>query len=267
MNSSMRKSIFTLILLSCLCSCSKDGHDSKVTDSDMISFAPEIMPMTKAGNEVGSLTSFGLIITPEASEKSFYGEMVLDDGQWIPDTGSILLWGMAEKDTDFFAFVPYSENVSSENPFQVSVSQDQTLAENVAESDFMTARTTASKSDGSVRLAFSHRFSKINVSVTVDGVPAESDLLTDVSLRGLKTMASFDPADCSVIPEGEPYEIYMYKDTDFYTCMAIPQSVEQGALSLTVTYDEDTFIWTSDEGFTLEPGTEYTLKINAVTTK
>lgn len=263
----MKRIIIPLIFLAALNACSEKEYANDRTSGDIICLVPEIMDMTKAGNDPGSLTSFGLVVSTEASGQLFSGEMVPDGGRWVTASGGLLFWGLDNADTDFFAFVPYSENVSPDAPFQVSVALDQTQSGSVASSDFMTARTVASRDGGDVRLEFAHRFSKINVYVTIDGSPVEKDLLTEVSVDGLKTMAVFDPEDCTVVPDGEPSEIYMYKDSDCFTCMTVPQSMESGDLSLTIVYDGDTFLWTSGEKVLLEPGTEYTLAINAVTTK
>lgn len=267
MNLCMKRTIISLIFLAALCSCSEKEYENGRTSDDIIRLVPEVVQMTKAGNNVGSLTAFGLIVSTEASGQLFSGEMVLDGGQWVTASGGLLFWGMDNADTDFFAFVPYSEGISQDTPFQVSVAQDQTQPESINSSDFMTARTTASRDGGDVRLEFAHRFSKINVYVTIDGSPVEKELLTEVSVEGLKTMAVFDPEDATVVPEGGASDIYMYKDSDCFTCMTIPQTVESGGLSLTVVYDGDTFVWTSGEKVSFDPGTEYTLAINAVTTK
>lgn len=256
-----------MIFLAALTACSDEEYENVRTSGDIICLVPEITDMTKAGNDAGSLTSFGLVVSTEASGQLFSGEMVLDGGQWVTAAGGLLFWGLDNADTEFFAFVPYSENVSPDAPFHVSVAQDQSQSESVVSSDFMTAGTVASRDGGDVRLEFAHRFSKINVYVTVDGSPAESNLLTEVSVEGLKTAAVFDPEASTVVPDGEPSEIYMYKDSDCFTCMTIPQSVESGVLTLTIVYDGETFLWTSGEKVSLEPGTEYILAINAVTTK
>lgn len=161
---------------------------------------------------------------------------------------------------DFIAYYPYQTTISN-NVYPVNVS-DQTQQNKI---DFMYANnvTGANKNTANAQLQFSHKLSKVNLTITAGkGVSTLSGLT--VTYNGFNTTANFDLATGTLAASANPAAIKAKTTagTSNTTAEAILLPVTSAAgAKVEFKIGTETYTWTLPSSTTYEAGKKYSYNI------
>lgn len=190
--------------------------------------------------------------------------MVLDSGsgKWNPVTD--IYWADNSTHADIYGYYPFENNFSDINgyPFEVSANQskagDDGDMSDYEASDFLWAKASDSAPGSAVNLTFRHRMAGVKVVLEEgSGFSAgEFDKLAKVVAVEKTTRQSLiDLSDGTVTPAGSPdRNIIMKPDDGCFRAVVVPQTVEAGLPTLTITLDGITYPFTRQEGMTYASG-------------
>jgi len=180
----------------------------------------------------------------------------------LVNTGAAAYW--SGSDITVRAYHPYHADWTAANQV-FHVQTDQTTDEGYLDSDLLWASTTASKSNLPVDLPFTHKLSKINVTLFSDGNHDLSKAL--ITLCGTNTATGFNLETGELFAVEEKIADIQASITtaDAYTASAVivPQTLEEGSQFIKITLGEEDFHYTLPTDQVFESGQAYnfTLKV------
>ena len=210
------------------------------------------------------------------------------DTEWI--CNDILLWQDADTKVDVAALAPaidemtfngiyhYKEKIKILE-YSISDNQETPKPENdllyYYKSDLV-PRTELK--DGKLNIQFNHAFSMIDINVTLGTEYSNKDNpINKVIVGGSKLKATVDVTNrygvAYASTEGEnpetdiittPGEFTMATtdhSTAKFSCILIPQKIDANKFKVTLKTSSKTYVWTSPNAITLEPGHKYTLAL------
>lgn len=106
-----------------------------------------------------------------------------DGANWVSPSEPV--WQVNSPNVDAYSYYPYSENVTEVESFPFSVTADQSAAGAYAASDFLWSKASNIAPKTTVNLPFSHRLSKVKITLAAGAGVAAGDLLSaSVEVRG-----------------------------------------------------------------------------------
>lgn len=210
--------------------------------------------------------------------------------EWI--CNDILLWQDAETKVDVAALAPAINEMTFNGiyhykkkiqPLKYSITADQktrSVANDLLyyyKSDLIPGTELK---DGKLNIQFNHAFSMIDIIVTLGTEYSNKDNpISEVIVGGSKLKATVDVTNRNgygvayASTEGEnpetdiittPGEFTMATtdhSTAKFSCILIPQKIDANKFKVTLKTSSKTYVWTSPNAITLEPGHKYTLAL------
>lgn len=232
----------------------------------------------------------------EHSNKYTYGNRIFKKTgtEWI--CNDILLWQDAETKVDVAALAPAIDNTTFRDSYdfwnekittmEYSITADQ-KTQSVAndllyyyKSDLVPKE--ALNASGKLDIQFNHAFSMIDIIVTLGTEYSNKDNpISEVIVGGSKLKATIDVANSEGYGVAYPSESGNNPETDITTipvtfnkattdqenstavssCILIPQTIDANKFKVTLKTSSKTYVWTSPNAITLEPGHKYTLAL------
>jgi hypothetical protein len=213
----MIKKLSIIFLLVCAASfafvsCAKDnGVQSSDAGGDVIKLTTSIgAPLTKGtslnqqGTQIAANEKVGVFIADASTTDVFIkNKSFTADGAGYLN-GDAMYWG-SHSSIKVFAYHPYNsdwtEKMTENNPF--SVATDQSSDANYYASDLLFAtgtatRTKATAATGDVNLVFSHKLTKIGITITKGTGMTDAELSgATINIVNVKTATTFNPSDGS----------------------------------------------------------------------
>ena len=222
---------------------------------------------TRTDNSTESLSTFGLSIKDGTGYTGNYaGENILaesENGTWTLDK-TVLYQGSGQS---YYAYAPYKEGHTGES-LTFTVDADQ-AANDLQGSDLLYA--AGNVDDPTLAITFSHKLSKLTVTLTPEGFGTDGVKFTGVTLQGtLPTTtlalvdgdgvkagdlgeATGDATDITMCPTGT---------TGTYECILVPQAATYSVLIYaTVGGEQKTYVYTPSAGQEFLGNKSYTLAL------
>lgn len=250
------------------------------------------------GTELNS--NFSLTVVNKASLKEgerysrySYGNKFFqkNGSEWICSTP--LLWQDADTKVDVAALAPAIDEMTFNGiynymqkiqtlEYSISDNQETPSVKNdllyYYQSDLVPR--TALNSDGKLDIQFNHAFSMIDIIVTLGTEYSnKNNPINKVIVGGSKLKATIDVANSEGYGVAYPSESGNNPETDIITtlgeftlattdhstakfsCILIPQTIGANKFKVTLKTSSKTYVWTSPNAITLEPGHKYTLAL------
>lgn len=285
------KQILTVFVAACavsLTSCDKQSEDYTTEESNKIKLEARVnSPLTKATYSASGMLDNSFIngttvkvyfydtgtvnyynSGTEATCKLDY--TVNSDGTMSTEAGEV---AYGDGNVDIFAVYPSTNKLCNNlTGYEVaSVSLDQSTIDNYLASDFMIAQLlNKDKSTGRATLNFSHKLSRVHI--TIDGTAASVDpiTITDVKVivpyhgyRHFRT-ASGGVTTIEAIPYGtgsQTIKMGDYTTSSGVVCIVPPQSIPTTQAFIEFTLGGNIYQYTPTSQLTLESGYQYNLKL------
>lgn len=211
--------------------------------------------------------------------------------EWICSTP--LLWQDADTKVDVAALAPAIDDMTFNGiynymqkiqPLEYSISDNQETPS--VKNDLLyyyqsdLVPRTALNSDGKLDIQFNHAFSMIDIIVTLGTEYSnKNNPINKVIVGGSKLKATIDVANSEGYGVAYPSESGNNPETDIITtpgeftlattdhstakfsCILIPQTIGANKFKVTLKTSSKTYVWTSPNAITLEPGHKYTLAL------
>jgi len=299
--------IYCLPLISVffLCGCVKDG-DVSHCDKETIEILPAITGGRVTGDNFDTGDQIGLyaVISPGIPAHDNYANNVaytFNGAEWSLSGGYFLPWPGAA-DIDLYAYWPYDEGLSGDNPrsYPFSISSDQSTEEKYIANDFLWAKSTGQSYGEPVPLLFSHLMARTKINIhssfnAGDIWPGEAK----VSIIGLLKNMSIDLSDGGIIPlesedkhlppghservfsgiltvasealpQSEEDVIPLVLDTSepgydvSLAAIVMPQEIQGGNTFIRIVLDDLEFVFIPSENFSFIPGENLTINLNLI---
>lgn len=227
--------------------------------------------VTRAGYGTGELKegSFGLYLatggtaTSEIRYNCENKKVSYDaNGSGWNYEGSPLYWKNRDAQVSYYAYMPYQETAPT--TLSVSTVQDEETFKN---EDFLYAATaTASASAGGINVTFSHKLSKLDITLTRGTELEEGVTFQSVVVENCATSADIDVSTGEVTPatSGTTSSITaLLSGADAYECLLVPQTMNSLAVTITATVGSETktYKYTSSVEQAFGSGIRYTLPL------
>lgn len=211
--------------------------------------------------------------------------------EWICSTP--LLWQDADTKVDVAALAPAIDDMTFNGiynymqkiqPLEYSISDNQETPS--VKNDLLyyyqsdLVPRTALNSDGKLDIQFNHAFSMIDINVTLGTEYSnKSNPINKVIVGGSKLKATVDvtnrngygvayasesgnnPETDIITTPGEFTLATTDHSTAKFSCILIPQTIGANKFKVTLKTSSKTYVWTSPNAITLEPGHKYTLAL------
>ena len=257
----------TILLCFCFPSCISDVEEFFVQDGT-IRLTSEITSTSRVTDQ--SLQSIqiiegqqvGVTITGAASDHENVAWVVGKNGS-LSNTGSAVYWGTTN--ATITAYHPYHSSCTGTS-HTFTVNTDQSTEEGYLDSDLLWTTTTASATTKPVALNFTHKLSKINVTLVNKGNENISN--ATITLCGVNVATGFNPQTGELYAVTENIaDIKASVTTDCaYTASAIivPQTLAQGTKFIKITFEDKDYHYTLPEDLVFESGQAYqfTIEVN-----
>ena len=175
-----------------------------------------------------ALDSIGIFAVPagqllQASGNIIHNIKIVYDGtNWQGD----ISWPSGVNNLDFYAYYPYSAQMTNPTNYQFSIKTDQTSIDNFVGSDLMAARAMNTTNSNYVNLTFRHQLSLLQIEIPLHST-AYPDMNVDESLQimlnRLNTTGMFNLAtqqftsNSSIYSAIRPYRVEKPTSTDYKT--------------------------------------------------
>lgn len=243
--------LFVAILLGYISSaCTSEIEEYFVQDGSIrltskISSTSRVTDQSLQSTEIVEGQQVGVTITEAESVHENVAWLVGKNGS-LTNTGANVYWGTT--DATITAYHPYCADWTGSN-HTFSVNTDQSTDEGYLNSDLLWAKTTASPTNNPVALKFTHKLSKINVTLINDGNEDMSN--ATISICGTNISTGFNPETGELYAVTESIaDIKASVTTESaYTASAIivPQTMEQGTKFIKITLGDKDYHYTLPE--------------------
>ena len=275
----MRQTI--MLMAACaalLASCTNEVGEGLGIDTPIqVTASVEGIMTTRADNTTDNLDNFGLSIKDGQSYTGNYaGENIKvtgnnTDGWTFSDNKTVLYKGSGQT---YFAYAPHAdaEDIDENMILSFSVQADQSTGTNMQASDLLYDQG-GTVGSANLSVTFSHKLSKLTVTLTPEGFGEDGVSFSGVTLRGTKPIttlalvddengvkagdlggASGDATNIKMCPTGT--------DGGTYECILVPQEATYSVLiNATVGGEQKTYVYTPSAAYTFEPDQSYTLAL------
>lgn len=179
---------------------------------------------------------------------------------WQPDAE--LYWKDETTASDFYAYYPYSSEITDATALDFQTKVDQSTVENYKQSDFVWGRTmSVQPTEKAVSIQTCHLMSNLVIEILPgNGFTQEKLDAANVKVKidGLQTAAQINLSDGSLTANGETATLYPYYANRQYKLLTVPQTTSAPA-TITVTVDESDF--KLQKSLSTQSGHRYTLPI------
>lgn len=286
-------------LTAALSACSSDEDAGTVMPQDkVVRVTANVGDMTTRGSyDTQSLDSMGLGIKNANSDTYSYSNVKFTKtgNAWTPT--STLLWQDDDKAVDIVAYAPYKKvdtlttNLCDQKQFPVEVQTVQGKDDN--SSDFLVFKHAgfvpqADLVSGAVPVTLSHAMSRLTLKIKFGtefdaNAKLTANPVTSLTIGGtiVKGQCDFTATLPTVTAQaGQAAEaVTPYESADFqpatgeeasqeknnaiatYECILVPQRVEAGTFSVTLSLNGKVYTWTSPSAVTLDANSSYTLTL------
>ena len=248
-----------LVAVTSFSACTNDAEEV-LTQENEIKLTSEITASRVASLDYQSTQivkgqQVGVTITGAKSEHNNIAWSVGDNGV-LTNTSTPVYFGNDQ--AMITAYHPFNDEWNENKGYDFSVSIDQSTNAEYLASDLLSATATSSKTETAIPLTFSHKLTKVNVTL----VPEEDDDDLNgatISIYNTKTSATFNPITGAVsAATGEPQEIIAgVTADDVYTASAIVIPQEVSGKFIKFTHEGKTYYYTLASGKTLKSGHSY----------
>ena len=224
---------------------------------------------TRADNTTKSLDNFGLYIKDkDDSYTSNYGGENIKASK--PEDASV--WTLANEvlyqgsGQTYFAYAPHAdaEDIDENMILSFSVQADQSTGTNMQASDLLYDQG-GTVGSANLSVTFSHKLSKLTVTLTPEGFGTDGVSFTGVTLRGTLPTTTLNLTDGAVnTATGTAADITMCPATtaNTYECILVPQEATYSVLiNATVGSEQKTYVYTPSAAYTFESDRSYTLAL------
>ena len=179
---------------------------------------------------------------------------------WQPDTE--LYWKDETTASDFYAYYPYSSEITDATALDFQIKVDQSAVENYKQSDFVWGRTmSVQPTEKAVSIQTRHLMSNLVIEILPgNGFTQEKLDAANVKVKvdGLQTAAQINLSDGTLTANGETATLYPYYINRQYKLLTVPQTTSAPA-TITVTVDGSNF--KLQKSLSTQSGHRYTLPI------
>lgn len=179
---------------------------------------------------------------------------------WQPDTE--LYWKDETTASDFYAYYPYSSEITDATALDFQIKVDQSAVENYKQSDFVWGRTmSVQPTEKAVSIQTRHLMSNLVIEILPgNGFTQEKLDAANVKVKvdGLQTAAQINLSDGALTANGETATLYPYYTNRQYKLLTVPQTTSAPA-TITVTVDGSNF--KLQKSLSTQSGHRYTLPI------
>lgn len=179
---------------------------------------------------------------------------------WQPDTE--LYWKDETTASDFYAYYPYSSEITDATALDFQIKVDQSAVENYKQSDFVWGRTmSVQPTEKAVSIQTRHLMSNLVIEILPgNGFTQEKLDAANVKVKvdGLQTAAQINLSDGALTANGETATLYPYYTNRQYKLLIVPQTTSAPA-TITVTVDGSNF--KLQKSLSTQSGHRYTLPI------
>lgn len=260
--------LFVAILLGCISSaCTSEIEEYFVQDGSIrltieISSTSRVTDQSLQSTQIVEGQQVGVTITEAESAHENVAWLVGKNGS-LTNTGANVYWGAT--DVIITAYHPYCADWTGSN-HTFSVDTDQSTDEGYLNSDLLWAKTTASPTNNPVALKFTHKLSKINVTLINDGNEDMSNATITICGTNISTGFNPDTGELYAVTESIADIKASVTTESAYTASAIivPQTMEQGTKFIKITLGDKDYHYTLPEEQVFESGQayEFTIKVN-----
>lgn len=241
--------------------CNNDTEEAIAQESE-IRLTSEITPSRVTNPELQSTQivsgrQVGITITGAKTEHNNVSWTVAADGS-LTNNGDAIYYGNGTATVT--AYHPFNDNWDESITYVFSVSTDQSKDANYLISDLLWASNTGTKADETVKLNFTHKLAKINVSLTSEDMTDLSNATISICGTNLDTQFNPSTGELSTSTTTNIAEIKSgVTTTNAYTASAIiiPQEVANGTKFIKVVHSGKTFYYTLTNNKTFESGKAY----------
>ena len=226
---------------------------------------------TRAENTEGNLDNFGLFIKDKDGgyDTNYGGENIEvskpeDASAWTL-ADEVLYQGSGQT---YFAYAPYKEGHTGET---LTFTVDANQATNDLQGSDLLYAAPAEVTDATIPVTFSHKLSKLTVTLTPDGFAEDEVSFTGVTLRGTLPTTTLALEDGDGVKagdlgqaEGTAADITMCPATtaNTYECILVPQEATYSVLiDATVGGEAKTYVYTPSAAYKFESDRSYTLAL------
>ena len=217
---------------------------------------------TRTDNSTESLSTFGLSIKDGTGYTGNYaGENILaekDNGTWTLSK-TVLYQGSGQT---YFAYAPYKEGHTGET-LTFTIDADQ-ATNDLQGSDLLYA-APAEVTDATIPVTFSHKLSKLTVTLTPEGFGTDEVSFTGVTLRGTLPTTTLNLTDGTVdTATGTATDITMCPTgtNNTYECILVPQTVKYSVvIDAKVNNSQKSYVYTPANAYEFKSNNSYTLTL------
>ena len=262
----MRQTI--MLMAACaalLAGCTNEVGEGLGIDTPIqVTASVEGIMTTRAENTEGNLDNFGLSIKDGQSYTGNYaGENIKvtgnnTDGWTFSDNKTVLYKGSGQS---YYAYAPYVKGHTGESlTFTVDAYQ---ATNDLQGSDLLHA--AGNVDDPTLAITFSHKLSKLTVTLTPEGFGTDEVSFTGVTLRGTKPGTTLNLTDGTLgDASGTATDIKMCPTgtAGTYECILVPQEATYSVLIYaTVGGEQKTYVYTPSAAYKFESDRSYTLAL------
>ena len=261
----MRQTI--MLMAACaalLASCTNEVGEGLGIDTPIqVTASVEGIMTTRAENTKDNLDNFGLYIKDKDGNytEPYGGENILaekDNGTWTLGT-TVLYQGNGQT---YYAYAPYQSIEAGATSVDFSIKTDQSGSEYMQASDLLYA--AGNVDDPTLAITFSHKLSKLTVTLTAEDFAEDEVSFTGVTLRGTLPTTTLNLTNGAVsTASGDATDIQMWESsTNTYECILVPQAATYSVLiKATVEGEQKTYVYTPSAAYTFESDRSYTLAL------
>lgn len=217
---------------------------------------------TRTDNSTESLSTFGLSIKDkdDSYTSNYGGENILaekDNGTWTLGT-TVLYQGNGQS---YYAYAPYVKGHTGESlTFTVDANQ---ATNDLQGSDLLYA--AGNVDDPTLAITFSHKLSKLTVTLTAEGFAEDEVSFTGVTLRGTLPTTTLNLTDGTVdTATGMATDITMCPTgtNNTYECILVPQTVKYSVvIDANVNNSPKSYVYTPANAYEFKSNNSYTLTL------
>ena len=255
----MKKFYLSALASVVMMACSNHAEEALITDTE-IRLTSKIAPsrvtaLDYQSTEIAVGQQVGITIAGAQREHRNVAWNVGKDGR-LTHTGNPVFWG--DERITITAYHPYNAGCVGTS-YAFSVHKDQSINSGYLDSDLLWATETASITDNPIGLTFTHKLSKINVTLTSEDIADLSR--AQIFICGTCISTEFNPVSGSFSATASNMsEIKAGVTTDnAYTASAIiiPQKVLQGTPLIRIAHENKEYLYTLPEDVEFKTGHSY----------
>ena len=263
----MRQTI--MLMAACaalLASCTNEVGEGLGIDTPIqVTASVEGIMTTRAENTEGNLDNFGLFIKDKDGgyDTNYGGENIEvskpeDASAWTL-ADEVLYQGSGQT---YFAYAPYKEGHTGET---LTFTVDANQATNDLQGSDLLYAAPAEVTDATIPVTFSHKLSKLTVTLQKGENLTENVTFDGVTLRGTKPGTTLNLTDGTLDDaSGTATNITMCPTgtNNTYECILVPQEATYSVLiNATVGSEQKTYVYTPSAAYTFESDRSYTLAL------